>query len=44
MMLVSDKLQLNLKIIILTINDELKNITQIENSIRRFFYKFIINC
>ena len=42
-MSVSDKLLLRKKAIIETVNDELKNIAQIEYSRHRYFENFVVN-
>ena len=42
-MSVSDRLLLRKRAIIETVNDELKNITQVEHSRHRCFYNFIVN-
>ena len=43
LMSVSDRLLLRKRAIIETVNDELKNIAQVEHSIHRYFDRFIIN-
>ena len=43
LMSVSDRLLLRKRAIIETVNDELKNISQVEHSIHRYFDRFIIN-
>ena len=43
MMSVSDKLLLRMRAIIETVNDELKNIAQIEHSRHRCFDNFMVN-
>ena len=43
MMSVSDKLLLRKRAIIETVNDELKNIAQIEHSMHRCFDNFMVN-
>lgn len=42
-MSVSDKLLLRKRAIIETVNDELKNIAQVEHSRHRSFHNFIVN-
>ena len=43
LMNISDRLLLRKRAIIETVNDELKNIAQVEHSIHRYFDRFIIN-
>ena len=43
LMSVSDRILLRKRAIIETVNDELKNIAQVEHSIHRYFDRFIIN-
>ncbi|MDD6535906.1 MAG: transposase, partial [Prevotella sp.] len=43
LMSVSDKLLLRKRAIIETVNDELKNIAQVEHSRHRSFHNFVVN-